>query len=134
MKELWLQFLGFDRSRRNLRHSASWPTGSLFPVCHSPFSVGAYLLNAEPDNADLQLNGLGVSKKHAELRWNPKDEEWQIKDLGSDNGVVLEGSGRLLNLHIVSDGDIYIFGVMRLKAILGVSLDLRLQEFLCCEP
>lgn len=66
---------------KNLRLQLS--DGSIIPVTHTPFTIGRASGN------DLVLPILSVSRQHAEIVREP--EGIIIRDLGSRNGLVVEG-------------------------------------------
>ena len=55
---------------------------------------------------DIQLDDANVSRKHAELR--PDGDQWVVADLGSTNGV--EVNGRRVDAAILTPGDDVVLG------------------------
>ncbi|MEZ6184872.1 MAG: FHA domain-containing protein [Planctomycetota bacterium] len=66
-----------------------------------------------PDN-EVQLNNMALSRHHAELTC--ADGSWTLRDLGSRNGVFVNGKRRAQ--HGVNDGDVIVIGKFRLDVIL----------------
>ncbi|MCA8921392.1 MAG: FHA domain-containing protein [Planctomycetes bacterium] len=66
-----------------------------------------------PDNA-IQLNNMALSRHHAELTC--AEGCWTLRDLGSRNGVFVNGKRRVQ--HGVNDGDVIVIGKFRLDVIL----------------
>ncbi|MBR2427413.1 MAG: FHA domain-containing protein [Lentisphaeria bacterium] len=84
-----LQFLNGDRS------------GEKKEVSQNGLSIGR-----ETDN-DVQLLIGGVSRYHAKVEW--KNEQWQIRDLGSTNGTKLNGT-LVLEPTQLHNGDVISIG------------------------
>jgi hypothetical protein len=59
---------------------------------------------------DCVLDDPNVSRRHAELRRGPTGD-WQIVDLGSTNGVKV--NGRLVDASRLSPGDVVVIGTIR---------------------
>jgi pSer/pThr/pTyr-binding forkhead associated (FHA) protein len=60
--------------------------------------------------ADCVLNDPNVSRRHAELR-RGSTGDWQIVDLGSTNGVKV--NGRLVDSSRLAPGDEVVLGTIR---------------------
>jgi pSer/pThr/pTyr-binding forkhead associated (FHA) protein len=60
---------------------------------------------------DLVLDDQNVSRRHAELR--PVDGGWVVADLGSTNGVEL--NGRRVETAALADGDRIVLGQTELR-------------------
>ncbi|MBA4180536.1 MAG: hypothetical protein C0506_08110 [Anaerolinea sp.] len=74
--------------------------GTLVPLTHTPFAIGR-----SPAN-DLVLPVLSVSRQHAEIVRTP--EGLVIRDLGSRNGVVVEGVR--LPEYLLDGGGVVVLG------------------------
>jgi chromosome segregation ATPase len=74
-------------------------------------SQGAYLVG-RANICDVQLTVNGVSRKHAELRYEPAGGRWTITDLGSSNGTWVNGSR--LPGGVLSHGDQILIGEAQL--------------------
>lgn len=78
--------------------------------------VGRWVVNGPrvgigrtPDN-QIQLNNMALSRRHAEL--TQADGCWTLRDLGSRNGVFVNGKRR--EQHGINDGDVIVIGKFRL--------------------
>lgn len=95
------------------------PSRAAALVCLSGPDAGRTLPLAEScaelgrgPQAHLQLRDLAVSRRHARLRW--QEPSWWVEDLGSPNGVWLNGS-RLQAPSPLSEGDVLQVGSTRLR-------------------
>ncbi len=75
-------------------------------------SERAYIFGRD-EKADIQVLDQLISRKHAELRWRGEDV-WMLKDLGSRNGVLLNGR-KLAAATVVKDGAIIQVGGQRYR-------------------
>ncbi len=62
------------------------------------------------DENMLVVQGVGVSRYHAEIFW--EDGCWVLRDLGSKNGTLV--NGRVINEHVLKIGDKILIGEMEL--------------------
>jgi pSer/pThr/pTyr-binding forkhead associated (FHA) protein len=62
-------------------------------------------------DADVQVNDPNVSRRHAELR--PRGDQWMIADLGSTNGVTVNGQ-RIEQAQLLRAGDRIEVGTTRM--------------------
>lgn len=72
-----------ERARLKIVHGPDM--GSVFVVTVDKFTVG------RGDENDVVIADLRASRKHAELVRAPNATHWRLKDLGSQNGFVLNG-------------------------------------------
>jgi len=70
-----------------------------------PLSKEAVVIGRQP-GCDVMLDDSGVSRRHAEVR--REGDEWVVIDLGSTNGI--EINGRRVNRHRLNPGDRMLFG------------------------
>jgi Protein of unknown function (DUF3662)/FHA domain len=68
---------------------------------------GSRVVLGRSREADIVVNDPNVSRKHAELRRD--DSGWQIVDLGSTNGIKV--NGRRADRHVLTPGDRITLGV-----------------------
>ncbi len=67
-------------------------------------------------DCDVVLEDSGISRRHAEIR--PLEGGWEIEDLGSTNGVILNGR-EIRGPHELTDGDSIEFGSTEARFELG---------------
>jgi hypothetical protein len=78
-----------------------------------------------PD-CDLVLEHPSVSKRHAVLKWNEKQQRCMVKDVGSTNGTFLNASSMIRGETNLRDGDIVSFGDVQFWFLLTDTLLTRL--------
>ncbi len=74
-------------------------------------SKGSYIIGRSA-GVDVQLHVTGVSRKHAELRYDPAVSGWTIKDLGSSNGTWI--NGRRVPAAALAHGDQFLIGELQI--------------------
>ena len=72
---------------------------------------GSRLLIGRSRDCDITIDDPNVSRRHAELR--NEDGRWVVSDLGSTNGVKV--NGRRVELAALEPGDELVFGLARLR-------------------
>lgn len=75
--------------------------GQIFELNKSEVTIGRDISN------DFVINDAEVSRKHARLTL--EGERYKIEDLSSTNGTYIDGQ-RLIGLHVLSVGEIIMFG------------------------
>ena len=81
--------------------------GAVFVITGTKTSLG------RGEENDIMVSDLKASRKHAEFSSTPTG--WQVKDLGSANGLV--HNGKVTRLAKVQSGDILVFGETTLEFI-----------------
>lgn len=69
----------------------------------------AYVFGRD-EKADIQINDQLISRRHAELRFTAP--QWRLKDLGSRNGVLVNGR-RIREEEVLKDGSVIQVGGQR---------------------
>jgi len=80
------------------------------PRLHRLKTGRSYIFGRD-EKADIQIQDQLISRKHAELRWLP-DGTWQLIDLGSRNGVMVN-SKKISKATVIGDGDTLQVGGQR---------------------
>ncbi|KAH7624552.1 putative FHA domain-containing protein [Nannochloris sp. 'desiccata'] len=84
--------------------------------------------------SSIQIKDSAVSEKHAEIVLN--NREWQIRDLGSSNGTMLNGKEVKEEFVTFKNGDELRFGtetITKVEIALPEKDDLTVQQFLEAE-
>ena len=101
-----------DRAARRLDVPAA-AAGRAMLVSHDKRTVlsGSRLLIGRSRDCDVTVDDPNVSRRHAELR--NEDGRWIITDLGSTNGVKV--NGRRVEQAALEPGDELVFGLARMR-------------------
>lgn len=82
--------------------------GEMIPIKHSPFTIGS------ADDNDIVLKSDVVSSHHASIRIAGKGDLW-IRDLGSVNGTVVNGSRLTTKERMLMEGDDILIAFCHLR-------------------
>ncbi|MDQ3936971.1 MAG: FHA domain-containing protein [Actinomycetota bacterium] len=104
-----------DRAARKLAPPPAL-AGRAMLIGHDKRTVlsGSRLLIGRSRDCDVTIDDPNVSRRHAELR--NEDGRWIVTDLGSTNGVKL--NGRRVEQAVLEPGDELTFGLARLRFVL----------------
>ena len=102
-----------DREARPLAPPPAAPAGRALLVGEGKRTVlsGSRVLIGRSRDCDLTLDDPNVSRRHAELR--NEDGHWLVADLGSTNGVKV--NGHRVEQQVLQPGDELALGLARLK-------------------
>lgn len=82
------------------------------PMTH--YELGDQLRVGRADRNDLQIDDATVSGEHAVIERGPEDE-YQVRDLGSTNGVLYRGDK--VECQVLQDGDFMTLGTHELQYV-----------------
>jgi hypothetical protein len=96
-----------ERARLKVVHGPD--SGSVFVITSDQITVG------RGDENDIVLSDLKTSRQHAEIAW--ENEKWNIRDLGSSNGI--NHNGKVTRAAILRTSDVITLGETTLEFMMA---------------
>ena len=91
---------------------------------HEARVTNAFTRLGRSPEADLRIADASVSRRHAAL--SKAGEQWTLRDLGSQNGMMVDG--HLVREHAVEDGDTASLGEVALRFVFSVHDSIGLDK------